>query len=145
MLGYWGQPEASAETLVGDWLCTGDLAQRDAEGFITLVGRTREIFISGGENVMPAEVEAVFREHPSIREIAVVGEPDPKWGEVGRAHLVLESHAKLTLSQLNAWARPRIASFKLPRRYFVEDEFPRTASGKIQKHLLQPDPSRILL
>jgi fatty-acyl-CoA synthase len=145
MLGYWGQPEASAETLVGDWLCTGDLAQRDAEGFITLVGRTREIFISGGENVMPAEVEAVFREHPSIREIAVVGEPDPKWGEVGRAHLVLEAQAELTFSQLDAWARPRIASFKLPRRYLVEDEFPRTASGKIQKHLLQADPSRILL
>ena len=144
MLGYWGQPEASAKTLLDDWLCTGDLAQRDSEGFITLVGRTREMFISGGENVMPAEVEAVFREHPSIREIAVVGEPDPKWGEVGRAHLLLKEKAELSFSQLDAWARPRLASFKLPRRYLVEDEFPRTASGKIQKHLLHVDPLRTL-
>jgi fatty-acyl-CoA synthase len=145
MLGYWGQPEATADTLVKDWLCTGDLAQRDEAGFITLVGRTREMFISGGENVMPAEVEAAFREHPSIREVAVVGEPNEEWGEVGRAHLVMEGEAALSFLQLDTWGRARLAAFKLPRRYLVEQAFPRTASGKIQKHRLKDDPSRVLL
>jgi fatty-acyl-CoA synthase len=144
MLGYWGQPEATADTLVDDWLCTGDLAQRDEAGFITLVGRTREMFISGGENVMPAEVEAVFREHPSIREIAVVGEPNNEWGEVGRAHLVVEGERAPSFTELDTWGRARLAAFKLPRRYLVEKEFPRTASGKIRKHLLKDDPSRVL-
>ncbi len=93
MLGYWERPEATAETLRDGWLRTGDLATRDEEGFITLVGRSREMFISGGENVYPAEVEASYSEHPAIREIAVVGIPDPRWGETGRAHVVLEPGA----------------------------------------------------
>ena len=144
MLGYWEEPEATARTIRGDWLCTGDLAQRDPEGFITLVGRTHEIFISGGENVMPAEVEAVYREHPGIRDVAVVGETDPNWGEVGRAHLVLEPGSSVSSSELDAWARHRLAAFKLPRRYVIETDFPRTASGKIQKFQLSVDPDRLL-
>ncbi|MAI24471.1 MAG: p-hydroxycinnamoyl-CoA synthetase [Spirochaeta sp.] len=144
MLRYWEEPEATARTMKADWLCTGDLARRDPEGFITLVGRTREMFISGGENVMPAEVEAVYREHPDIRDVAVVGEVDPKWGEVGRAHLVLEPGARVSAAGLDAWARSRLAAFKVPRRYVIETEFPRTASGKIQKFQLSFDPARLL-
>ena len=83
MLGYWNRPEETAETLREGWLRTGDLGRFDAEGFVTLVGRARELYISGGENVYPAEVEAVYAEHPEVREVAVVGVPDPRWGEVG--------------------------------------------------------------
>ena len=144
MLGYWQAPEATAKTIHGEWLCTGDLAQRDTEGFITLVGRTREMFISGGENVMPAEIEAVYREHPAIRDVAVVGEADPDWGEVGRAHLLLEKGVSVPKDELEEWGRQRLAAFKVPRRYFVETEFPRTASGKIQKFHLSTDPTRLL-
>jgi fatty-acyl-CoA synthase len=137
MLGYWDQPEATRETLVDGWLCTGDLATLDDEGFVTLVGRARDMIISGGENVYPAEVEATLREHPAIREIAVVGEPDTRWGEVGRAHVLLEPGAELEVETLLAWASDRLASFKLPRSFVVESELPRTASGKVQKHKLQ--------
>jgi len=121
-------------------VCTSDLATLDADGYVTLVGRARDMIISGGENVYPAEVEAVYREHPSIREIAVVAEPDARWGEVGRAHVLLEAGHALDLGALDAWARERLATFKIPRRFVIEDDLPRTASGKIQKHkLAAPD------
>ncbi len=136
MLGYWQRPEATAETLREGWLRTGDLATRDDEGFITLVGRSREMFISGGENVYPAEVEACFLEHPAVREIAVVAEPDPRWGETGRAHVVVEPGAAIDAEALSAWGRERLARFKLPTRFVFEPELPKTASGKIQKHRL---------
>ena len=137
MLGYWENPEATAETLIDGWLCTGDLAQWDSEGFLTLVGRSREMYISGGENVYPAEVEATYREHPQIREIAIVGEPDPRWGEVGRAHVLLEPGPPLSLAALQSWARSRLAPFKIPQSLVIEESLPRTASGKVQKHLLR--------
>lgn len=136
MLGYWEKPEATAETLIDGWLCTGDLGQLDEDGFVTLVGRSRDMIISGGENVYPAEVEAVFREHPSIREIAVVGVPDAHWGEIGRAHVLLEEGCTLDREALDTWARERLAAFKIPKEYVVEQELPRTASGKIRKHRL---------
>jgi fatty-acyl-CoA synthase len=136
MLGYWQREAETAETLRGDWLRTGDLATRDAEGFITLVGRARDLYISGGENVYPAEVEAVYADHPAVREIAVRGVPDERWGEVGRAHLVLETGHAFDLAALLDWGRERLARFKIPADFKVERELPRTASGKVQKHLL---------
>jgi fatty-acyl-CoA synthase len=136
MLGYWNQPKASAEVLREGWLRTGDLATRDAEGFFTLVGRARDLYISGGENVYPAEIEAVFLEHPAIREIAVVGAPDPRWGEVGRAYLVLEPGFALEPEALLAWGAERLASFKLPRSFVALSSLPRTETGKVQKHRL---------
>ncbi len=138
MLGYWRRPQANAETLRGDWLRTGDLATVDAEGFVTLVGRGREMFISGGENVYPAQVEAVYAAHPALHEIAVVGVPDPSWGEVGRAYVVLEAGARLDPEALRAWGREQLAAFKIPKQFVAVDALPRTASGKIQKHRL-PD------
>jgi fatty-acyl-CoA synthase len=136
MLGYWNRPEATAETLRGDWLRTGDLASRDDEGFVTLVGRARHMYISGGENVYPAEIERVYAEHPDVSEIAVVGEPDPKWGEVGCAYVVPARGAKLEPEALREWGSERLARFKLPKRFVEVRELPRTETGKVQKHRL---------
>ncbi len=136
MLGYWRRPQETAEVLRGDWLRTGDLATEDDEGFLTLVGRARQMFISGGENVYPAEVEAVYAEHPAIREIAVVGEPDRTWGEVGRAYLVLARGRALDAEALRAWGAERLADFKLPKHFVAVSELPRTETGKVRKHLL---------
>jgi fatty-acyl-CoA synthase len=137
MLGYWQRPEETAETLREDgWLRTNDLATVDEEGFITLAGRSRDMYISGGENVYPAEVEAVYSEHASIREIAVVGIPHPRWGETGRAHVVLHEGEQIDAEGLLAWGRERLARFKLPDSFVVEDALPRTVTGKVQKHRL---------
>jgi fatty-acyl-CoA synthase len=136
MTGYWERPEATAETLRDGWLLTGDLGSFDAEGFVTLAGRSKELFISGGENVYPRQVEAVYEAHPAIREIAVVGVPDPQWGEVGRAYLVLRPGATLDAAALERFGRDRLAAFKVPRSFVAVPVLPRTASGKVQKHLL---------
>ncbi|MGE4653182.1 MAG: AMP-binding protein [Myxococcota bacterium] len=138
MLGYWKRPEATAETLRGEWLRTGDLATRDEEGYVTLCGRARDLYISGGENVYPAEVEAVYAGHPQIAEIAVVGVPDERWGEVGHAYVVprnLREDLDGT-DALRAWGRERLAAFKLPVRFLAASSLPRTATGKVQKHRL---------
>ena len=140
MLGYWNDPEATAQTLRGDWLRTGDLATRDDEGFLTLVGRARHMYISGGENVYPAEIERVYAEHPAVREIAVVGVPDPKWGEVGCAYVVPARGARIEPEALRAWGSQRLARFKLPKRFVEVAELPRTETGKVQKHRLARRP-----
>ena len=141
MLGYWERPEANLEALRDGWLRTGDLATRDEEGFISLVGRSREMFISGGENVYPAEVEACYGEHPAVREIAVLGVPDERWGETGRAHVVLQANAVTNPDALEAWGRERLAGFKIPSHWIFERDLPKTASGKIQKHKLRAERS----
>jgi fatty-acyl-CoA synthase len=136
MLGYWQRPEASAETLRGEWLRTGDLASVDEEGFLSLVGRARDLYISGGENVYPAEVERVLAEHPAVAEIAVVGVPDPRWGETGCAFVVPTAGGDFDDAALRVWAAERLASFKLPREFVPVRELPRTETGKVQKHVL---------
>lgn len=137
MLGYWGRPAATAETLrEGGWLRTGDLATVDEEGFVTLAGRSREMFISGGENVYPAEVEAAYAAHPDVLEVAIVGVPDARWGEVGRAYVVLRSGAELAPDALREFGRERLASFKIPASFVALPALPRTVTGKVQKHLL---------
>jgi len=139
MLGYWNRPESTAETLREDgWLRTGDLASSDEEGFVTLTGRAREMYISGGENVYPAQVEATYHEHPDVGDVAVIGVPHERWGEAGRAYVVPKGTAAFDPEALRAWGRERLASFKVPSEFFEIDELPRTASGKIQKHQL-PD------
>lgn len=136
MLGYWQRPDATAETLREGWVRTGDLATRDEEFDITLVGRSREMYISGGENVYPAEVEATLVCHPDIGEAAVVAIPDSEWGEVGRAHIVLAEGKTTPPAHLLQWLTTRLARYKQPREIIIETELPRTASGKVQKHLL---------
>lgn len=136
MLGYWRRAEATRETLREGWVLTGDLARIDAEGFITLVGRSREMFISGGENVYPAEIESAYLKHPAISEIAVKGTPDEKWGEVGCAFVVMAPDATCDPEALRDWGRGVLADFKIPRSFHSVEALPKTASGKIQKHRL---------
>ena len=137
MLGYWNNPEATAETIRDGWLRTGDLATVDEEGFITLTGRERDMYISGGENVYPAQVEAAYEAHPDIAEIAVVGVPDPRWGEAGRAYVVLREGAPFDSEALRLWGRERLARFKIPEQFVVQDALPRTVTGKVQKFALE--------
>jgi fatty-acyl-CoA synthase len=136
--GYWRNEEATRAAFTADgWLISGDLARRDAEGFFYIAGRRKEMFISGGENVYPAEVENVLSAHPAIVDAAVLAEADPKWGEVGRAFVQLTPDAGHPApGELQAFCRARLAPYKVPRRFDFVAEFPRTSAGKIRKHLL---------
>ena len=135
MLGYWERPAETAESQLDGWHRTGDLAFMDSEGFVTLVGRRKELYISGGENVYPAEVENVLLQHPNVADCAVLGIADPEWGEVGRAYIVPREQP-FEPDELQLWIRERLARFKCPRQLVSVAELPRTASGKVQKHLL---------
>ena len=134
--GYWRQPEATAAAFTADgWLRSGDIGYRDDDGDHFIVGRAKDMFITGGENVYPAEVEAALLQHPAIAEAAVVAAPDARWGEVGIAYVRLQSGAALPPeSTLRDFLRARLAAFKLPQRFEVVADFPRTAAGKIIKH-----------
>jgi len=136
--GYWRNEEATRAAFTADgWLRSGDLARRDADGFFWIAGRRKEMFISGGENVYPAEVENVLSAHPAIVDAAVLAEADPKWGEVGRAFVQLApDRGHPDGAELTEYCRARLASYKVPRRFEFVAEFPRTSAGKIQKHLL---------
>jgi fatty-acyl-CoA synthase len=136
--GYWRQEEATRAAFTADgWLISGDLARRDGDGFFWIAGRRKEMFISGGENVYPAEVENVLSAHPAIVDAAVLAEADPKWGEVGRAFVQLAADgSRPAADELQAFCRARLAPYKVPRRFDFVAEFPRTSAGKIQKHLL---------
>jgi fatty-acyl-CoA synthase len=131
--GAIGELELSGPHVsAGDgWFATGDLARADADGRYRIVGRRKEMFISGGENVYPAEVELVLAAHPAVAEAAVIGVADPRWGEVGLAAVVVR--APVEPGELEAWARERIAAYKVPRHWRFVRELPRTASGKIEK------------
>jgi len=135
--GYWRDEEASRAAFTEDgWLRSGDLACRDADGFYYVVGRQKEMFISGAENVYPAEVEHVLAAHPAVADAAVVGEPDARWGEVGKAYVQLARGAEAQASELRDFCRERLAAYKVPQRFVFVRDFPRTSAGKIQKHLL---------
>ena len=138
--GYWRNPEATRAAFTDDgWLRSGDLASRDADGFYHVAGRRKEMFISGGENVYPAEVENVLAAHPQIVDAAVVGEPDPRWGEVGRAFVQPAPGARIGADELTVFCRARLAAYKVPKTFTFVADFPRTSAGKIQKHLLARD------
>jgi len=132
--GYWRNPEATAAAFRDGWLATGDLAERDAEGDYRIRGRLRELVVSGGENVYPAEIEAVLHEHPDVVEAAVVGVPDERWGEVCAAFVVLR--APVGEDELADHCRARLARFKVPKSFHVVDELPRNSLGKVVKSAL---------
>jgi fatty-acyl-CoA synthase len=133
-LGYWNRPEATAEAYLPDgWFRSGDLARRDAEGFFTIAGRAKDLFISGGVNVYPAEIEAVLLQHPGVRDAAVVGVDDPSWGEVGVAFVVPLAAGSAEPAEVLAFLGARLARFKLPKRIVHAAELPRTAYGKVVK------------
>jgi fatty-acyl-CoA synthase len=132
--GYWGKPEATATAFTEDgWFRSGDVATVDDDGHLHIVDRVKDMFISGGENVYPAEVENAIYEHPAVAEVAVVGVPDEKWGEVGKAFVVCRPEQRLTQDELREFLRPRLAKYKIPTQLTVVEELPRTGSGKIQK------------
>ena len=120
--GYWHQPEATAQAIEGGWLHTGDVAVCRPGGQIRIVDRTKDMYISGGENVYPAEVEEVLYHHPAVAEAAVVGVPDERWGETGAAWIVLAAGAAAEPDELRSWLRARLAAFKVPRDIHVVAE-----------------------
>ncbi|MEZ6023131.1 MAG: long-chain fatty acid--CoA ligase [Hyphomonadaceae bacterium] len=138
--GYWRRPEETAKAFTEDgWLKSGDIGRRDADGCWYIAGRIKEMYISGGENVYPAEVENVLARHPAVLEAAIVGVPDEKWGEVGHAFVLLRPGAEpLAAAEVIQFCRASLAGYKAPRHVTFVDEFPRTAAGKIRKHLLAP-------
>ncbi|MDF1562093.1 MAG: AMP-binding protein [Deltaproteobacteria bacterium] len=137
-LGYWRRPDANRACFTEEgYFLTGDVVERDAEGWYTIVDRAKDMFISGGENVYPAEVEKVLSSHPAVRACAVVGIPDPRWGEVGRAYLEARSEeSAVEGAELRTWLKERLATYKVPKEYVVVEALPRNPSGKIMKHVL---------
>ncbi|MES2987353.1 MAG: long-chain-fatty-acid--CoA ligase [Pseudomonadota bacterium] len=140
MAGYWKKPEASAEAVNAEgWLHTGDAGLLDAEGYLFVLDRLKDMIISGGENIYPAEVEDAMHSHPAIAEVAVIGVPDPVWGEAAKAIIVLRPDAALDASEILGWTRKRIAGFKVPKSIDLIDEMPRGPSGKIlRRELMVP-------
>jgi fatty-acyl-CoA synthase len=136
--GYWRNPEATAETMVDGWLRTGDLAERDNEGYYRISGRLKEMYISGGENVYPAEVEDALLSLDGVADAAVLGVPDERWGEVGVAFVVLEPGATLSADDIIESARERLARFKVPASVRFLDELPRSGMNKVLKDELRP-------
>ncbi|HEX8699777.1 MAG TPA: long-chain fatty acid--CoA ligase [Myxococcaceae bacterium] len=134
--GYWRRPEETARTLAGGWLHTGDLAERDADGCYRIVGRVKDLIISGGENIYPAEVEGVLAGHPEVAEVAVIGVPDPKWGEVPRALVVSRPGTALTAEALLSYCQGRLARYKTPKTVRFVESLPRTAAGKVDRREL---------
>ena len=136
--GYWRRPEETARAIdAAGWLTTGDLARRDADGCYTIVGRSKDMIISGGENIYPAEVESVLHGHPDVAEAAVVGVPDPKWGEVGRAYIVPRTGAAPSADGLTAFCQAQLARFKIPKSFVLVESLPKTGAGKVDKKALQ--------
>ncbi len=136
--GYWNNPEATAAVLDADgWFHTGDLARYDADWYFYIVDRKKDMFISGGENVYPAEIEAVLYKHPAVHMCAVVGVPDPKWGEVGRAFVVLKPGATATADELLAHMAAHLARYKTPRSVEFRSELPLSGMGKILRRELR--------
>jgi acyl-CoA synthetase (AMP-forming)/AMP-acid ligase II len=137
--GYWKLPEKTAEAFRGDYCSVGDMARRDAQGFVYLVDRKSNMIISGGENVYPSEVEALLATHEKVRDVAVIGLPDAIWGERVHAVIVARDGERPSEAEIMEWCRTRIAGYKRPRSVaFIRDsDMPRTATGKIQHRLLK--------
>ena len=136
--GYWNRPEATAEALKDGWLHSGDAAKYDEEGFFYIVDRWKDMFISGGENVYPAEVENVIYQHPAVAEVAVIGVPHPKWQETGRALVVLKAKQTAAEAEIIAFCQGKLARYKIPKSVlFMDQPLPRTAAGKVLKRELR--------
>tara|TARA_B100000315_G_scaffold259757_1_gene317056 strand:+ start:60 stop:497 length:438 start_codon:yes stop_codon:yes gene_type:complete len=145
MLEYWNRPEATSETLVDGWLRTGDVAVMDAEGFVYIQDRIKDMIISGGENVYPAEIENVILSHPEVAEVAVIGQSSERWGESPFALVVRKSELLSDVDVLQ-FCDGKLARFKLPKGVAFVDEIPRNPSGKVLKRVLReqfPGPAPV--
>jgi fatty-acyl-CoA synthase len=135
--GYWSDPAATAAAFTDGWFHSGDIATVDQDGHLHVVDRLKDMYISGGENVYPAEVEGVLFEHPAVAECAIIGVPHEKWGEAGKAFVVLRPGARAGARQLQQHVAERLAKFKVPVEFELVDALPRTGSGKVQKGRLR--------
>jgi fatty-acyl-CoA synthase len=143
MKEYWQDPVRTEATIKSGWLHTGDLARMDEDGYYYLVDRARNMYISGGENVYPAEVERVLRQHPGIEDIAVVGVPDETWGEVGHAFVIRKAGSDLETGEIMSFCEGRLAGFKWPKKVTFLKEFPQTALGKVRKSMLIQQATKV--
>lgn len=137
MAGYWDAPEATAQVIRDGWFRTGDIATVSPDGYLTLVDRSKDLIISGGENVASIEVERVLTDHPAVLEASVIGRPDERWGEVPYAFVTLRPGRAVTSDELVAFVRDRLAHFKAPRHVEILDELPKGGTGKVQKQVLR--------
>jgi acyl-CoA synthetase (AMP-forming)/AMP-acid ligase II len=138
MRGYWNNPEDTALAFRNRMFRTGDVGYQDSDGYFYILDRLKDMIVTGGENVYSGEVEAAIYEHPAVREAAVFGIPDPRWGELVMACLVLKPGSTLTVDDLIAHCRRILATYKIPRRIeFSETELPKSGSGKVLKRLLR--------
>ncbi len=137
MAGYWQRPQETAETLRGGWLHTGDLGRMDADGYVYILDRSKDMVISGGLNVYPREIEEVLLTHPDVSEACVFGVPDPTWGEAVTVHVVTRDGAQLSIPDLLAFAREHLAGYKLPKAVHVVDALAKTAYGKVDKKAIR--------
>jgi long-chain acyl-CoA synthetase len=140
MIGYFNRPDATAETIdVNGWLRTGDAGYMDADGYLYLADRVKDMIITGGENVYPAEVENVLYSHPQVSDVAVIGVPDPKWGEAVKAIVVPVPGERPDPAELIAWARERVAAYKAPKSVDFRETLPRNPSGKVLRRQLRDE------
>ncbi len=137
MSGYWNRPDLTDQTIQQGWFHSGDLAKRDDEGYIYIVDREKDMYISGGENVYPAEIEKVFFTHPKVFDVGIVGVPDEKWGEVGKAFIVLKAGERMEREEVFKFLQGKVANYKKPKYIEFINELPKTPSGKIQKYQLK--------
>ncbi len=134
--GYWKNPEATLQSLRDGWFYTGDLVKEDEDGFLYVVDRKKNMFISGGENIYPAEIEKVLYSHPDILEVAVIGVPDEKWGEVGKAYIRLKENSTLNKDKLRKFCEANLARYKIPKYFEIVNEIPKNETGKIDRKTL---------
>lgn len=137
MSGYWKRPDLTSETIKDGWLYTGDLAKKDEEGFIYIIDREKDMYISGGENIYPAEIEKIYFTHPKIFDVAVIGVANEKWGEVGKAYIVLKPGETMTEEEALKFLEGKIGKYKIPKYVECVEALPKNASGKIQKYILK--------
>ncbi len=137
MKGYWGRPEATAETIIDGWLHTGDIACLDEDGFLYIMDRKKDMIISGGENIYPAEIEDCLLRNPQVADVAVIGFAHEKWGEAVRAVVVPKPGKALTEEGLIEWCQDQMGKFKIPKSVIITDDIPRTPTGKILKRVLR--------
>ena len=135
--GYWEKPQETAKTLKDGWLHTGDLGRMDEQGYVYIMDRTKDMIISGGSNVYPREVEEVLLEHPAISEVAVLGVPDPDWGEAVAAVVVLVSGEKVSSEEVIAFCKEKLAPYKRPKSVSLVEELPKSPIGKVLKRDLR--------
>jgi fatty-acyl-CoA synthase len=135
--GYWRNPEATADSIKAGWFHTGDMVHKDQDGFFYIDGRYKDMIKSGGENIYAAEVEAVYKKHPAVKDAALIGKAHEKWGEVGLMVLTLEEGGLTTESDLKSFALISLAKYKIPKEVIFADDLPYSAYGKVEKAKLR--------